>query len=135
MAKQDPFVLDAQVQRMFQAERHSRAGERALRKERFGEALEAFARAAELCPDEGEFVALMGYARFLAARGDGRAVRRATEELRRAVELAPGRETPHVLLARVLREQGDTAGARAAFEQALASNPTCDEAREALESL
>jgi hypothetical protein len=125
--------LDAQVERLYQAERHFRRGDRALRRERFADAVAAFERAVELCPDEGEFLSHLGYARYQT--GDDRTRAQAVEELRRGAELAPKLDITHLLRARVLADRGDTIGARDAFGQALTANPDCKEALEGLTAM
>ncbi len=127
--------LDEQVERLYQAERHFRRGERALMRARPEEAVEAFTRAVELCPDEGEFVAHLGYARYQAANGDDDATTRALAELARGAELAPKLDLAHLLRARVLAHRGEVAAARDSYGLALSANPDCTEALDGLRRL
>ncbi len=135
MAALEASSLDAQVQTMFQAERHFRRGERALRRNRFEEAVHAFEEAVGARPEEGEFLAWLGYARHAAAPNDRVASDRALEELSQGCRLAPKLDVPHILSARVLRDWGDVVAARNAYERALAANPDCAEALQGLRDL
>jgi CheY-like chemotaxis protein len=127
--------LDDRVERMAQAERHFRRGERALRRGRASESVAAFEQAVALCPQEGEFLAWLGYARHAAAPDDEQQGQRAVEELEQGCRLAPKLDVLHVLRARVLLARGDTRGARNAFEQALTANPDCAEALDGLRQI
>jgi tetratricopeptide (TPR) repeat protein len=126
---------DADVGRLFEAERHFRRGNRALERERFGEALAAFEQAVALCPSEGEFVAYLAWARHCAAPHDRDANDRAVAELDRAATLAPALFVVSLLRARVLSHAGRTADAREAYARVLALEPSSEEARVALARL
>ncbi len=126
--------LDEQVERLYQAERHFRRGERALRRDKTKDAVSAFKRAVDLCPDEGEFVSHLGYARYMAAQSEEERDA-AVAELELGATLAPKIDITHVLLARVLADRGERAAARDAFGRALSANPDCEEALAGLKSL
>jgi CheY-like chemotaxis protein len=126
---------DADVDRLFEAERHFRRGNRALERERFTEALAAFEQAATLCPDEGEFVAYLAWARHCGSPNQREATDRALAELERAATLAPALFVVSLLRARVLTHAGRIADARVAYEQVLALEPSSEEARVALAKL
>jgi CheY-like chemotaxis protein len=126
--------LDEQVERLYQAERHFRRGERALRRQKTADAVSAFARAVELCPDEGEFVSHLGYAKYQAATDDA-ARELAVVELELGASLAPKIDITHLLLARVLAHRDERAAARDAYGRALAANPDCTEALSGLKAL
>lgn len=126
--------LDDRVERMLEAERHFRRGVRAAQRTNWDKAAEAFARASELVPSEGEFVVHLGWARFhRAADDEGR--RAALEDLQRGCRLVPKSDRAHLLRARALRALGDVAAARNAYERALAANPECQEALDELREL
>lgn len=131
----DPAALDAQVDRMLQAERAFKRGDRSLQKGRHEEALVAFGKAVSLCPEEGEFLAFLGYARHASSGQDLIAADQALEELNRGCVLAPKLDVTHLLLARVLRHRDDIVGAQSAYARALAANPDCVEALEGLREL
>ncbi len=127
-----PEGLDERVAHMYQAERYFRRGERAARRERWDEAVSSLEQAVALCPEEGEFLAHLGHARYRQAPSDPSSVRKALDELDRGCKLSPSLDAAFVLHARVQRAQGNEDGARAMFKRALAINPENREAREAL---
>ncbi len=130
-----PAVLDANVDRMFDAERLFRKGNRALeRGDSFG-AIQAFERAVQLCPEEGEFLAYLGWARHCAAPQDGEAAFTAIHEMSRAVTLAPDLHVAHLLYARVLEHVKRTGDARRGYQQVLSLDPANVEAADALRRL
>ncbi len=130
-----PPPSDAAIDRLFEAERHFRRGNRALERERYAEALGAFEQAATLCPDEGEFIAYVAWARHCASPYVTQATERALDELARAAALAPGLFVVSLLRARVLTHAGRTDEAREAYARVLALEPSSEEARVALERL
>jgi tetratricopeptide (TPR) repeat protein len=125
-------ALDARVDRLFDAERHFRRGNRALDRGSHDEALVAFAKAHEICPEQGEFLAYVGWARHCLAPDDAAATESALRELARARELAPDLHVTHLLAARVLGTAGRAAEARDAYLRVLELDPGCIEAREAI---
>jgi CheY-like chemotaxis protein len=126
--------LDEQVERLYQAERHFRRGERALRRQKTADAVSAFERAVDLCPDEGEFVSHLGYAKYMAAETETEKAA-AVAELELGATLAPKIDITHLLLARVLADREERAAARDSYGRALAANPDCEEALSGLKSL
>lgn len=130
-----PPPSDAAIDRLFEAERHFRRGNRALERERYTEALAAFEQATALCPDEGEFVAYVAWARHCASPYVAEATERALEELARAATLAPALFVVSLLRARVLTHAGRTEEAREAYARVLALEPSSEEARVALDRL
>ncbi|MFN9810756.1 MAG: DUF4388 domain-containing protein [Deltaproteobacteria bacterium] len=126
--------LDAHVERMFEAERCFRRGNRCLSRAEHRDALAAFERAAELCPDEGEFQAYLGWARH-CVEPDGRAsTEAALRDLERGCALAPDLHLTHLLRARVLEHAGH-ADAAEAYREVLSLAPGMQEAKEALTRL
>ena len=130
-----PPLLDAEVDRLFEAERHFRRGNRALERERWSEALTAFEQAIALCPNEGEFVAYVGWARHCTA-----------PEAREATERALASSTVrscslriffvvNLLRARVLNHAGKAGDALKAFHRVLVLEPSSEEARVAIQRL
>jgi tetratricopeptide (TPR) repeat protein len=134
-AAEQSRLLDIRVEKMFQAEGWFRRGEKSLGRGKHGDALAAFEHAVELCPDEGEFLAWLGYARYAAFGDEPREISRSLDELARGCTLAPKLDVAHLLLARVLRATGDISKARDAYERALAANPDCREAYDAIREL
>ncbi len=128
-------ALDARIERIAEAERHARRGERALARGRLEDALTAFTRAAELVPDDAEFSARLAHTRFLADPEDASHRADCLAALAHAARLTPQRALPHLLLADARERQGDVRGARDAFEDALTADPNCHEALERLRNL
>jgi CheY-like chemotaxis protein len=127
--------LDERVRRLAEAERVFRRGERALERGKLDDALACFRRAAELVPTEGEFLARRAYTELLVAPASESTQRRLLAELEEATRLSPKAFATHLLLGDARRAAGDAEGARVAYEQALAANPRCAEALEALRAL
>jgi CheY-like chemotaxis protein len=127
--------LDARLQRLAEAERVFRRGERALSRGKLDDALACFRRATELVPSAGEFLARRAYTELLVAPPSDETQRRLLGELEEATRLSPKAYVTHLLLGDARRATGDPDGARVAYEQALAANPQCVEALEALRAL
>jgi hypothetical protein len=132
--EKDP-ALDEHVDRMFDAERLFRKGNRALERGDSVGAIASFERASQLCPEEGEFLAYLGWARHCAAPQDGEAAFTALHELSRSVSLAPDLHVAHLLYARVLEHVKRYDEARQGFQQVLMLEPSNAEAAEALRRL
>ncbi len=127
--------LDGHVDRMFSAERFFRRGNRALERGEHGEALVAFERAVELCPDEGEFVAYLGWARYCLDPTSAESVQAALDALARACDLAPALHLTHLLRGRALEHAGRREEALEAYRRVLALSPSMAEAAAAVERL
>ncbi|GAB4113773.1 MAG: hypothetical protein OHK0013_48990 [Sandaracinaceae bacterium] len=127
-----PNVLDAHVDRMFEAERCFRRGNRLLARGEHRGALAAFERAVELCPDEGEFVAYLGWARHCVDPYGEEATASALRDLARSTELAPDLHVTHLLHGRVLEQAGRLEEARRAYGAVLGLEAGMAEALEAL---
>ncbi|AKF07625.1 DUF4388 domain-containing protein [Sandaracinus amylolyticus] len=130
-----PTGLDARVDELFEAERHFRRGNRALDRGKVAEALGAFSKAYEICPDQGEFLAYVGWARHCLAPEDRRSNDAALAELAQARDLSPELHVTHLLHARVLASAGRTAEAHGAYLRVLQIDPGCAEARAAIDAL
>ncbi len=129
--KDDPAVLNERVERLLTAERHFRRGQRALDRDRHEEAAAAFARAAELCPEEGQFLAYLGWARHASAPDDGSVLAEAIELAARGCHASPELPVAHLLRARMLASAGRHEEARAAFSRVLELDPSNEEAARA----
>jgi DNA-binding response OmpR family regulator len=121
-----------EVARILKAEQCFREGEKQLRENDPHAALQAFAEAARLYPDEAEFHACLGWATWLSlAAGEGAAAQ-ARIPLERALQLNPRIDRAYVFRGRIARALGKTQEAEAEFEKALLCNPACAEALEEL---
>ena len=114
--------------RALAAEHEFQQGEAALRARRYREASEAFKRAVELYPQEGEYLAYLGWVRYLGAPDDGTARGEAIKALRQAAKLAPDSEKPYLLLGRLLKAIGHAEGAERMFVKAVQLKSDCVEA-------
>jgi DNA-binding response OmpR family regulator/curved DNA-binding protein CbpA len=116
------------VGRMLQAESTFRRGQQLLELGDVVGARPLFEEAVQLQPEEGEFVAYLGWARFQARPEDATEAQIARAALERAVHLSPTLEKAHLFLGYVLKSLGRAEEATRAFEGALECNPSSAEA-------
>jgi DNA-binding response OmpR family regulator/tetratricopeptide (TPR) repeat protein len=119
---------DVEVERILAAEQQFREGEELLKAKNPREALERYAKAAELYPEEAEFHACLGWATWLCLAPGEYAAAQARPLLDRAIQLNPRIDRAYVFRGRIARALGKTAEAEAEFEKALMCNPACAEA-------
>ena len=116
------------VGRMLEAERAFRKGEQLLAGGEVAGAHAAFSEAVRLQPDEGEFLALLGWSTHARAPGD---VDRGLEALRllaEAVQKSPALDRAHLYKGHVHKALGQTSQAQGEYEKAVKCNPACTEA-------
>jgi DNA-binding response OmpR family regulator/tetratricopeptide (TPR) repeat protein len=117
-----------EVARILKAEQRFRQGEALLAGNDAPAAMQAFAEAARLYPEEAEFHACLGWATWLSlAPGEGAAAQ-ARPLLDRALQLNPRIDRAYVFRGRIARALGKAREAEAEFEKALLCNPGCIEA-------
>ncbi len=126
--------LDIRVDRMLEAERLFRQGQRALEASRLPHALKLLSRSVALAPSEGEFLTYLGMARYESALSPSER-ETALTELERATALVPKMYVAHLFHARALRDEGEFHAARDAFARALETNPSGIEALDELHDL
>jgi CheY-like chemotaxis protein/curved DNA-binding protein CbpA len=114
--------------RALAAEQQFQKGMVALRARSFGEAFQAFRKAVELFPEEGEYLAHLGWSRYLSEPDLGPAQQEAIRALRRAVKLAPDSEKPYLLLGQVYKGIGQAELAERMFVRAVQQKSDCVEA-------
>jgi len=114
------------------AEAWFRKGSGFLVAKNFEQAVEAYGMAAHLDPEEGEYLARLGYAQFLREPKDAVVLKEALENIAKGIKLSPGREKPYVYLGKIFRANGAADRAGKMFENALRIKPDCHEARQEL---
>ena len=129
VVKAEEAKADEMAMRIMRAEEAFKQGEMALRREQLIQAIEHFQMAVELQPKEGEYQALLAWAKFAAAP-DKNAVAVATRNtLIRASELNDQSPTPYFYLGRVERMLGREREALHHFHTVLAIKPNHSEAQ------
>jgi tetratricopeptide (TPR) repeat protein len=114
--------------RSVEAEKHFRKGqERIAANDPIG-AVEALGMAVHLDPDQGDYVAHLGYALYRTKPGSDVIRREALEHIAKGVKLAPDQVTPLLFLGRVFRETGASASAAKVLRKALVLSPNHHEA-------
>ena len=97
-----------EAERSLEAEDWYRKGEALLERRQYMQASEAYGMAAHLDPEEGDYVAHLGYALYLSNPKSETVRREALEHIARGVKRSPERATPLVFLGRVFRATGET---------------------------
>ena len=120
--------VGAAVGRMLEAESAFRRGEQLLAAGDVPAAHSAFSEAARLQPEEGEFLALLGWTTHARAPADTEAGREALTLLGTAVERSPALDRAHLYKGHVHKALGQTAEAQGEYEKAVECNPGCTEA-------
>jgi DNA-binding response OmpR family regulator len=116
------------VGRMLEAESAFRRGEQLLASGEVPAAYAAFEEAVQLQPDEGEFLAMLGWTVFRRAPTDAEAGADALAMLTQAVEKSPALDRAHLYKGHVHKALGQAAEAQAEYEKAVECNPGCTEA-------
>jgi len=116
------------VGRMLEAESAFRRGEQLLAAGNVPGAHAAFSEAVRLQPDEGEFLALLGWTTHARAPSDAVAGREALTFLAEAVERSPTLDRAHLYKGHVHKALGQTGEAQGEYEKAVECNPGCTEA-------
>ncbi|HSP20210.1 MAG TPA: hypothetical protein VLQ79_11880, partial [Myxococcaceae bacterium] len=120
--------VGAAVGRMLEAESAFRRGEQLLAGGDVPAAHAAFSDAVELQPEEGEFLALLGWTTHARAPADVEAGMRALDLLASAVERSPTLDRAHLYKGHIHKALGDSAAAQGEYEKAVECNPACTEA-------
>lgn len=111
------------AERALEGERWFRKGRGCLEGRRYEEAAEAFGMASHLDPNEGEYLAHLGYALFLSKPGNKVVQREAMEHVANGIKRSPNREMSHVYLGRILKARGEEDAAYKIFRRALRIRP------------
>jgi Flp pilus assembly protein TadD len=120
---------DEMAMRIMRAEEAFKQGEMSLRREQLQQAIEHFQMAVELQPKEGEYQALLAWAKFAAAPDKSAVAVVTRNALVRASELNDQSPTPYFYLGRVERMLGREREALHHFHTVLAIKPNHSEAQ------
>ena len=126
------FTDDADAEQVFAqllaAEEAFRLGEMALRRNHMEEALERFAQAVELNPEEGEHHAYLAWTQWCAAADKSLVLPVVREGMARATEVSPKNPVVFLLRAHVAKQSGQLDRAEKLYRKVLALEPTNVEA-------
>ncbi|HUS65615.1 MAG TPA: DnaJ domain-containing protein [Kofleriaceae bacterium] len=114
--------------RALRAEEAYRMGEMALRRNNFREALEMFDQAAELQPEEAEYLALSAWATWLCAEDKVQVSAAVQRRLSQAIARQPKCIPAHFYAGQVAKQSGRTQAAIESFKQVVELNPNHPEA-------
>ncbi|MBW1808769.1 MAG: response regulator [Deltaproteobacteria bacterium] len=120
--------VSSEVSKILSAEGLFQKGEIALRKREYGEAKSLFEEAANLCPEEGEFHAYLGWAMFQSDPKNEEAVRKSRDQLNQAISLNPKVDKAYLFLGYIYKAMNYREMAEHEFEKAIQCNPDCTEA-------
>ena len=106
-----------------------------MRSRNYAEAERSFEQALERNPDEGDYGAFLGYARYKRQGGGRESARDAKEAIEEALERDPSSSMGWFFLGVVHRDRKDYRRAVEAFESCLRHDPSSEAARRALEQV
>jgi len=106
-------------QRALAAELQFQNGEAKLRKRDFEGAIKDFEWAVRLFPEEGEYVAHLGWALFLSSPNDRETLKKAITIVKKGSKLAEDRDKPYLFLGRMYQAAGKLDVAERMFTTAL----------------
>jgi curved DNA-binding protein CbpA len=122
-------AASAAVQSAVEAEERFRLGEMAMRRQQADIAVHEFQRAVELNPQEPDYMALLGWALYVAARDKVAALSVARAHLQKALTMKKETALPFLYLGRIARMEGEDDDASRAFRRALEIAPGNSEAQ------
>jgi len=120
--------VSSEVSNILSAEGCFQKGEIALRKREYIKAKDLFEEACNLCPEEGEFHAFLGWAIFQSDPKAEEAVRAARDQLNQAISLNPKVDKAYLFLGYIYKAMNYREMAESEFEKAIQVNPDCTEA-------
>jgi len=113
------------VGKILAAEGKFQRGEEYMRQRQFTEAMQAFTDAVGLYPDEGEFYAWLGWARFQANPNEAS---ESINDIEKSINLNPKLDKSYLFLGYIHKATGRPDKAEKQFEKAIQANPDCTEA-------
>ncbi len=122
----------AAVTKILSAEQQFRKAEDLVKRRQYSDAIDALNWALKLDPEEGEFFALMGWARFLQNPEDASVRREAMEQMRKATSLASNSPSGYYYLAKLHKACEEPSLAERMFRKVLELRPQHVEASQEL---
>lgn len=120
--------VSSEVSKILTAEGLFQKGEIMLRKRDYQAAREHFEEAVNLCPEEGEFRAFLGWAMFQSDPKNEEVVREARDQINQAISLNPKVDKAYLFLGYIYKAMNYKDMAEHEFEKAIQCNPDCTEA-------
>ncbi|MEM7409648.1 MAG: response regulator [Myxococcota bacterium] len=111
------------AERVLEGERWFRKGETHLDAKQYDQATEAFGMASHLDPEQGDYVAHLGYALYLTNPSDAVVQREALENVAKGIKLSSDQPLPYVFLGRIHKAKGEVEVAKKIFSKALLLKP------------
>ena len=115
--------VQSSAERAVEGERWFHKGKTHLDAKRYAEATEAFGMASHLDPEQGDYLAHLGYALYLTNPDDSVVQREALENLAKGIKRSPQNELAYVFLGRIHKAKGEGEVAKKIFNKALALKP------------
>jgi len=115
-------------QKAVQAELQFQQGEVKMKRRDYAGAVESFTWAVKLYPEEGEYHAHLGWARYLSDPSDRDVLKAALENVKKGAKLAPDREKPYLFLGRLYQAAGRADVAEKMFARCVQIKADCVEA-------
>ena len=122
----------AAVTKILSAEQQFQKAEDLVKRRQYSDAIDALNWALKLDPQEGEFYALMAWARFLQNPEDASVRREAQEQIQKATSLAPNSPSGYYYLAKLHKACEEPTRAERMFRKVLELRPTHVEATQEL---
>lgn len=136
MSAPEENITESKLQDVTNAELQFQKGKIYLKKKDYRNAMEAFKWSVKLVPDEGEYLAYLGWVLFLSTENKkgGDAVKAITY-LKKAAALNPAIESPFIFLGIIYKVQNLKDVSILQFKKALEINPDSIEARRELKAI
>jgi tetratricopeptide (TPR) repeat protein len=118
-AELDGKAQNVDVSRLFAAEENFQRAEILIKARKYQEGLELLEQAIEMNPEEAEFYALRGYAKFLLAKDRKQSYEDCAADCRRAVKMVERCLPAHLYLGHMAKVLGDLKSAKKAYSRVL----------------
>ncbi len=118
-AELDGKAQNVDVARIFAAEENFQRAEILIKARKYQEGLDLLEQAIEMNPEEAEFYALRGYAKFLAAKDRKQSYEECASDCRKAVKMIERCLPAHLYLGHMAKMLGDLKAAKKAYSRVL----------------